>query len=126
LPELTTRYFAEFAWGVVEDPRLNPALSLLDRVEFLRIHRDEMVKSLEVVEIVETEKIAVALVRYSIGLSVYRDRVWMRRVDGRWFASVAYFSEYAEDPFGDGKPDEAKALIKRVEAWEKASAEKWW
>jgi len=66
-------------------------------------------------------------VRYSIGATIYHDSVWMRKVDGKWRpAWNQYLSEYADDPFDDQKPDEAKALIKRVSDWEKQAPKAWW
>jgi len=86
-----------------------------------------MLQTLEVVETAETDNVAVGFVRYSIGATIYRDAVWMRRIDGQWQpAWNQYFSEYEDDPFGDGKPDNAKALIKRVSEWEKQSPKSWW
>ena len=126
LTDLVGTYFKDAAWRLPDADEAEYAF-LFDRPHFLRKHRDEMLKTLEVVETVETEKLAVSFVRYSVGTTVYRDSVWMRKFDGRWLISAnQYFSEYGDDPFGDGKPDQAKALIKRVDAWEKETANKWW
>jgi hypothetical protein len=100
---------------------------LLDRPNFLRLHRGEMLKTLEVVDTAETSNVAVSFVRYSIAATVYRDAVWMRKVDGQWRATLnQYFSGYEKDPFGDGKPEEAKALMKRVSDWKDESPKAWW
>ena len=123
---LSKAYFREVRWRLPERDTKDYAY-LLDRPNFLRRHRDEMLQTLEVVETAETDNVAVGFVRYSIGATIYRDAVWMRRIDGQWQpAWNQYFSEYEDDPFGDGKPDNAKALIKRVSEWEKQSPKSWW
>jgi hypothetical protein len=123
--DLSKAYLADLRWRLPDRDR--DYLYLVDRNSFLRLHRDEMLKTLEVVEAVETTNVAVGFVRYSIGATVYRDAVWMRKVDGQWRASSSqYFSDYEKDPFGDGKPEEAKALIKRVSNWKDESPKAWW
>ncbi len=123
--DVSKAYFREVRWRLPE--REAEYLYLLDRYSFLRLHREEMLKTLEVVETAETDSVAVGFVRYSIGATVYRDAVWMRRVDGQWRATWSqYFSGYEKDPFGDGKPDGAKALIKRVSDWNEESPKAWW
>jgi hypothetical protein len=126
LPDLAKAYLGEVRWRLPGRDAEDYAY-LLDRPTFLRLHRDEMIKTLEVVETPETPNVAVAFVRYSIGATVYREAVWMRRIEGQWRATLGqYFSDYEKDPFGDGKPDEAKALIKRVTDWKGQSPKSWW
>jgi len=126
IPEITKQYYREIRWGLPEDSFAKHAYQL-DRYAFLRLHREEMLKTLEVVDTSQTDNIAVAFIRYSIGSTVYRDAVWMRKVDGRWLVCwKQYFSDYGDDPFGDGKPDAAKAVIKRVNEWEQESPKEWW
>jgi hypothetical protein len=123
--DLVRMYFTDAAWRLPE-PEYAYFSNIFDHQAFLRAHRDEMLKTLEIVDVTQTDKIAVAFVRYSVGSNVYREGVWMRRVDGRWrVCSSQYFSSFGDDPFNDGKPDEAKKLIKRLDDWEK-DAKTWW
>jgi hypothetical protein len=123
--DLSRVYLGDVRWRLPDRDR--DYLYLIDRNNFLRLHRDEMLKTLEVVETAETSNVAVGFVRYSIGATVYRDAIWMRKVDGQWRATLTqYFSDYEKDPFGDGKPEEAKVLIKRVSDWRGESPKAWW
>ena len=118
-------YLAEVRWRLPE-PEYENYSTILDQYAFVRQHRDEMLRTLEIVEVVETEKMGAAFVRYSVGAHIYRKGIWMRKVDGSWRVLLTqYISSFGDDPFRDGKPQEAKKLIKRVEEWEKDS-ENWW
>lgn len=124
--DLSKAYFREVRWRLPEGGA-EQFEYMLDRPNFVRQHRDEMLKTLEVVDTVQTQNIAVGFVRYSIGATTYHDSVWMRKIDGQWRpAWNQYFSEYADDPFGDLKPDDANALIKRVSDGEKEAPKAWW
>ena len=92
----------------------------------MRQHRDEMLRTLEVVETAELDSMAASFTRYSIGANIYRKVVWLRKVDGQWRVSQkTYFSEYSDDPGADWKSEKAKALLSRVKDWEEKS-KAWW
>lgn len=88
--------------------------------------RDELLKTLEIAEILEADEFALVLFRYSVGADVYRDSTWIRRIDGSWYVSPRYVSAYDDDPLGDDNPVRAKALAEKAEKWEKESAPKPW
>ncbi len=121
--QLVRTYFRDVEWRLPE-PEYMYMTSIYDRVAFVQAHRDEMLKTLEVVETKESANIGVAFIRYSVGTKMYRKGIWMRKVDGNWrVCQSQYFSTYGDDPFKDGKPDDAKKLIERVDEWEKGANE---
>jgi hypothetical protein len=123
--ELVKQYYREVVWRLPE--KRYEFLFLLDGPTFIAKHREEMLKTLEVVETVEADTLAACFVRYSVGGSIYRQVQWLHRIDGDWRVSQkSYFSSLADDPFNDGNPDRAKNLLKRVVQWEKDSAPIWW
>jgi hypothetical protein len=122
--ELVKEYYRQVKWRLPEPQEAYAYL--LDEPNFLRRHREEMLRTLEIAETVETEKVGVCFVRYSIGSDIYREVTWLRKLEGAWFVCERqYVSSYGDDPLKDGKPDRAKELIKRTEEWEKNSKERW-
>lgn len=89
--------------------------------------KEELTATLEVVDFLQADEIGVALVRYSIGRNVYRNSLWLREVDSKWFPSaLQYYSPYGDDPFKDGNGERAKDIIEAAEEWEEESTEQWW
>lgn len=98
-----------------------------DRGALLRLHGDEIERTLEVPHVVEAGSLAVALVRYSVGPGVYRDALWLRNVDGAWhYSTVQSFDPTEPDPFGDGEPERARDVIAEAAAWVAEGAPRWW
>lgn len=123
--ETAKSYVREFEWRLPE-PEYAYLIDLQDRMLFLKAHRDEMVKTLEAVDFADDGNIGVAFMRYTVGSKVYRESIWMRKMDAKWTASSRqYYSTISDDPFGDGKPADAKKLISRADEWEK-DAKEWW
>jgi hypothetical protein len=86
-----------------------------------------MIRTLEIVETAQTDKVAVAFVRYSIGAHIYRDVASLRKIDGEWrLQFFRHFNGSSDDPFGDGKGDRAKAIIKRADEWRESNKEEWY
>jgi hypothetical protein len=123
--DLVKQYYRDVVWRLPE--KGYEFAFLLDGPTFIAKHRDEMLKTLEVVETVEVETIAASFVRYSIGGDIYRQVRWLRKVDGAWYVSQrTYYSSFGDDPFNDGNPERAKQLLNRTNQWEKDSAPIWW
>ncbi|MGI8600219.1 MAG: hypothetical protein ACR2KB_13275 [Chitinophagaceae bacterium] len=96
------------------------------RYYFLKKHKDEVLKTLEVVEEVEVQKdVVLIFYRYSIGTDIVKQTIYMRKIDGKYLPYSKYYSSYEDDPFKNGKPDEGKALLKKAEEWEK-NENIWW
>ena len=90
------------------------------RATFLRRHRREIDNSFSVAGAVVADSVAVGLVRYSIGPSVYHDVRWLRRVDGAW---------YPTDPPASNPSDTGVAVDSLGPAaarWLKEGDPRWW
>ncbi len=93
---------------------------------FLKKHRDEVIKTLEIVEEVEVQKdVVLIFYRYSIGTDIVKQTTYMRKIDGKYLPYNKYYSSYDDDPFQNGKGDEGKALIKKAGEWEE-NEKIWW
>jgi hypothetical protein len=96
------------------------------RAYFVRKHRDEVLKTLEIVEEIEVQKdVVLIFYRYSIGTDIAKKTQYMRKMDGVYVPYSKYFSSYDIDPFKNGKPEEGKALLKKAEAWDD-NENIWW
>lgn len=90
---------------------------------FLHENRDEILNTLEVVEEVDRGFYGVVFVRYSVGVDIFREAIYLKKYGPEWMYTedqYYYYSEYTDegqDPFKDGKGSEAKTLIERVEKW---------
>jgi len=105
----------------------DPAMPLIvDRWLLWDKCRDEILKTLEIAEILEADEFALVLFRYSVAADVFRDSTWIRRIDDKWYVSPRYVSTYDDDPLGDDNPVRAKALAEKAEKWKKESAPKPW
>ncbi len=106
-----------------------PHFSLFDDAQFFRAHREEIKKTLEVVEVMENGNLAIAFVRYSIGSDLYREVKWLRKVDSSWTINLGYYSKYTDeedDPVLKGKMDWLKKVIDKKDAWERDNEPIWW
>jgi hypothetical protein len=96
------------------------------RIYYLRKHKDEVLKMLEVVEEVEVEKdVFLVFYKYSIGTETAKGTNYMRKVDGLYIPYSKYYSSYSDDPFKNGKGEEAKALLKKSDEWS-SNENIWW
>lgn len=96
--------------------------------QFKREHKDEILKTLEVVETAEIPKQDITLVfyRYSVGTDFARSTAYFKEVDGKWYFYSKYFSSYDDDPFRNGQGENGKALLEKVEKWEDSDSMPWW
>jgi|GEM_PF-6434602 len=65
-------------------------------VEWLA-HRSEIIKTLEVVSVKPRNSYALALVRYSIADKIFREGVWLKKVNDKW-CIVPYLRLYEPEP----------------------------
>jgi len=87
---------------------------------YFRFHKDEIFKTLEVVETSESGDYGIAFYRYSIGTNIVRRAIWCGKVNGEW-----YWVPYTID--GYDKPTDEEWYEKMMEKkgeWEKGSVEK--
>lgn len=92
---------------------------------YIEKHKDEFMKNLEIVEEVEVQKdVFIVFYRTSIAADTYKRKMYFRKMDGLYIPYYKYYSSYSDDPFKNGKGEEAKALLKKADEWEKNTA--WW
>lgn len=93
---------------------------------YVRKHKDEILKNIEVVEEVEVQKdVFLIFYRYSIGTETVKSTTYMRKVDGYYLPYYKYYSSLDDDPFANGKGEEGKALLKKADDWNN-SDNIWW
>jgi len=115
-----------FYFGIIYLPESQQPY-IYDRYYFYHKHRDEILGTLNVKDSIFTKNIAIVFLTYRIDTTSYNDVLWFRSLDGKWWiAYLQYFSEYADDPFGDGLPAGAKEIIKRADNWKKQNKGMWW
>ena len=84
-------------------------------------NRDEILRTLEVVEVDTLQDRAAVFVRWSVGPKVYRGGHMLRRVGDVWTLTNdrrTYFSEYDEEKW---RSDSVAVFDKRLEDWIKES-----
>ncbi len=92
-------------------------------------NRDELLRTLEVVEVLEEHPFARALYQYSIGSTVCRKTITMQLVDGFWLsASIPYFSEYSpyEKRIHLNHQDFLQNAQERAAEWVDKQPSCWW
>lgn len=105
---------------VLSDPTRTDA-----SIYFLRKHKDEVLKTMEIVEEVEVQKdVVLIFYRYTIGTDIAKKTAYMRKLDGLYLPYYTYFSQYDDDPFKNGKGEEGKALLKKADTWGESNI--WW
>lgn len=88
---------------------------------FWRAHASEISKTLEIASTNGQGDYMLALVRFSVGDKVFRDGLWLKRFDGKWYV-VPFVSTYKpEADIAEHLEWFEKANEKR-DAWEKESA----
>jgi len=101
---------------------------LTDDGYFYSIHKDEIHKTLEIVEkdSIPGKDFILVFFRYSVGAEVAHRSFYLKQIDGKWFIHTSYYSSYQDDPYKNGKPEEAKKMLAKVEDWEKGDDNIWW
>jgi hypothetical protein len=93
---------------------------------YARKHKDELLKTMEVVEEVEVQKdIVLIFYRFSIGTEIVKKTSYMKKMDGLYLPYYKYYSRISDDPFNNGKPEEAKVLLEKADNWEE-NDNIWW
>jgi hypothetical protein len=110
------------------DLQFSEQVQIHDRAVFQAKHKDEILKTIEVVQkdSIPGKDIVLVYYRYSVGADIVRSTSYMKQIDGKWYVHSKYYSSYEDDPFGNGKGEEGKKILKKAEDWEKESNEIWW
>lgn len=99
-----------------------------DRVYFYKLHRDEIRKTIEIVEkdTIPGKDFILVFFRYSVGADVAHSTLYMKKLDNNWYIHTGYYSSLDEDPFDNGKGAEGRELLKKSDEWEKGDDKLWW
>ena len=110
------------------DFQFSDQVSLTDKAYFNSKHKDEILKTIEVVEkdTIPGKDIVLVFYRYSVGADIVHATSYMKQIDGKWYIHSKYYSSYDDDPFKNGKPTEGKALLDKSSKWEDESKDIWW
>jgi hypothetical protein len=90
------------------------------RAAFLRRHGEEIENTFSVAGAVLADSIALGLIRYRIGRSVYHDVRWLRRVGGAWYPADPPVSVSADT----GMTTDSLAPV--AARWLKEGDPRWW
>ena len=115
--ELLSKYYEIlYSWSQLED-----------NAYFYRINRAEILNNLEIVELVEKENVAIAFIRYSVGTKIFRDAIWLRKVENKYWYIISYVSKYTaeDDSYLKDKMEWVEEMLEKENNWEENSAEKW-
>ena len=95
---------------------------------YISEHMDEVLKTLEVSEVdtIPGKDFVLVFYRYSIGVEIAHATEYMKKIEGKYYLYQKYFSSYDDDPFKNGRSEEAKALLKKMGEWTDADKGIWW
>jgi len=98
-----------------------------DVAYFYRTNRTEILKNLEIVELIENENVAIAFIRFSVGTSVYRNALWFRKIENKYWYIINYVSKYnaEDDNYLKDKMEWVEKMIDKEDKWEENSASMW-
>lgn len=114
--------------SIAYDLQFSEQIQIQDKAAFQAKHKDEILKTIEVVQkdSIPGKNIILVYYRYSVGADIVRNTNYMKQIDGKWYIHSKYYSSYDDDPFGNGKGEEGKKIIKKADEWEKESKDIWW
>ena len=101
----------------------------LNDVDYFRHqHRNEILKTFKIEEQIDVKgtDLSLALFSYSVASQIKKKAQWFRKVDGKWTFCTTYFSNYIDDPLGNGDKDLTKELLEKADKWEESSKNIWW
>jgi hypothetical protein len=103
-------------------------IPLTDNAYFISKHKDEILKTFEIVEkdTIPGKDIVLVFYRYSVGADIVRETSYLKKIDDKWYIHTHYYSSYDNDPYKNGKPIEGKALLEKKSKWEEESKDIWW
>ena len=101
---------------------------LYDCSYFYQKNKDEILRTLEIVDKKELYNNAAVFVRYSIGTEFYREVVWFRKVGKVWKPRLNQFVSQYNDKYNlaGENTESAQQLIGRAEEWEKDGKDRYW
>ena len=94
---------------------------------FWDTYREEILRTLEIVELNEENNIGIAFIRYSIGTKVFRTTEWLKKYDGKYWCSGVLISSYNFDDYGSPQGFESwlKSMERKESKWNAESAKRY-
>ncbi|MBT4851327.1 MAG: hypothetical protein HON37_04570 [Candidatus Marinimicrobia bacterium] len=88
-------------------------------------NRDEILESLELVEIFEKNNVGLAFLRFSVGLKIFRKVEWIKKYDNNYWCLAGYISTFSYEQFGTeiGFANWIKEMDDKANKWKAESAE---
>lgn len=113
---------------MVYDFQFYDEIPLTDNAYFISHHKDEILKTFEIVEkdTIPGKDIVLVFYRYSVGADIVHETSYMKKIDDKWYIHSHYYSSYDNDPFNNGNPIESKQLLEKKSKWENESKDIWW
>jgi len=110
------------------DFQFSDQVQLTDKAQFASKHKDEILKSIQVVEkaTIPGKDFILVFYKYSVGADVAHETIYMKQIDGKWYVHSGYYASYDEDPFKNGNGTEGKALLEKADKWKKDDDNIWW
>ncbi|MGG9972537.1 hypothetical protein ACQ33O_12155 [Ferruginibacter sp. SUN002] len=103
-------------------------IQLQDKSAFIAKHKDEILKTLQIVDkdSIPGKDIVLVFYKYSVGKDTVKLSTYMKPIDGKWYIHSKYYSSYDDDPFENGKGEEAKKLLLKSDEWVRNNKDIWW
>ena len=87
-------------------------------------NRDEVLKTLEMVDFQQNGRIGIAFLRYSVGTNIFRTIQWVIEENKFWYLMISGLSKYNADDYNDSEKflEWVEKMYEKGEDWEKESA----
>lgn len=98
---------------------------------FFHYNRNEILNTLEIIEIIEIKEkdLAIAFTRFSIGTDIVRRGLWFHKINDSWGKTQSDFFTYGAESIGYKEKDdkvEFEELLEKKEKWEEDNPDTWW
>lgn len=84
----------------------------------LNKYKDDAIKSLKINDsiIIDGTDLTSVFYSYNLGTDVHREHTFLRKIDGN-YTIEPYISNYDDDPFKNGKPEQSKIIFEKINKW---------
>lgn len=90
-------------------------------------NRDEIKQTLSISDSMRIEKLSVVFYTFKINGQEFYNTSWFLNIDGYYLPKGMYISQYGDnEEFSNDNQELAKAIGKKIDAWEKKTTKKWW
>ena len=67
---------------------------------------------------IENTDIISVFYSYNLGTDIHREHVFVKKIDGYYVLSNQHYNQYDDDPFKNGKPEDAKKMLEKIDDWQ--------